>query len=147
MLIPRHTIAAHVAFVLAGTVTTLLGPLLPVLAARWSLDDARAGYFFTAQFAGSMLGVALSGTLVSRFGYGRGLSTGPAAMATGVGALGRGAQRPQPGVGDRRCCRTARIRMVGVWSTAAESLRAGLVIPLLGCLAMIGLHAYRARLP
>jgi fucose permease len=77
-----------VAFVLTGTVTTLLGPLLPVLAARWSLDDARAGYFFTAQFAGSMLGVALSGTLVTRFGFARAVAAGLAAMAAGVGALG-----------------------------------------------------------
>ena len=80
--------AAHAAFVLTGTVTTLLGPLLPVLAARWSLDDARAGYFFTAQFAGSMLGVALSGMLVTRFGFARAVAAGLAAMAAGVGALG-----------------------------------------------------------
>jgi len=79
--------AAHVAFVLTGTVTTLLGPLLPVLAARWSLDDAHAGYFFTAQFAGSMLGVALSGALVTRFGFGRAVAAGLAAMAAGVGTL------------------------------------------------------------
>jgi len=79
---------AHVAFVLTGTVTTLLGPLLPVLAARWSLDDAHAGYFFTAQFAGSMLGVGLSGALVTRFGFARAVAVGLAAMAAGVGALG-----------------------------------------------------------
>jgi MFS transporter, FHS family, glucose/mannose:H+ symporter len=85
----RATIAtAHVAFILTGTVTTLLGPLLPVLVARWELDDARAGYLFTAQFVGSMLGVALSGRLVTRFGFARGLSAGLAAMAAGVGALG-----------------------------------------------------------
>ena len=80
--------AAHAAFVLTGTVTTLLGPLLPVLAARWTLDDARAGYFFTAQFAGSMLGVALSGTLVARLGFARAVAAGLAAMAAGVGGLG-----------------------------------------------------------
>jgi fucose permease len=79
---------AHVAFVLTGTVTTLLGPLLPVLAARWSLDDARAGYFFTAQFAGSMVGVALSGILVTRLGFARTVAAGLAAMAAGVGVLG-----------------------------------------------------------
>ena len=88
-MITRPTIAtAHVAFVLTGTVTTLLGPLLPVLAGRWALDDEHAGYFFTAQFAGSMLGVALSGPLVTRFGFAGGLTAGLAAMAAGVGALG-----------------------------------------------------------
>lgn len=80
--------ATHVAFVLTGTVTTLLGPLLPVLAARWTLDDARAGYFFTAQFAGSMLGVALSSALVTRFGFAGAVTAGLGAMAVGVGALG-----------------------------------------------------------
>lgn len=34
---------AHAAFVLTGVVTTLLGPLLPVLLVRWSLDDAVSG--------------------------------------------------------------------------------------------------------
>jgi fucose permease len=84
----RATIAtAHIAFILTGTVTTLLGPLLPVFVARWALDDVRAGYLFTAQFVGSMLGVALSGTLVTRYGFARALSTGLATMAAGVGAL------------------------------------------------------------
>jgi fucose permease len=84
----RLMATTHVAFVLTGTVTTLLGPLLPVLAARWSLEDARAGYFFTAQFAGSMAGVALSGALVTRFGFARAVTAGLATMAVGVGALG-----------------------------------------------------------
>jgi len=88
MVTKAAVIAAHAAFVLTGTVTTLLGPLLPVLVARWSLDDARAGYFFTAQFAGSMAGVAVSGALVSRYGFQVALSVGLAVMALGVGGLG-----------------------------------------------------------
>jgi fucose permease len=88
MITRSAVIAAHAAFVLTGTVTTLLGPLLPALATRWSLDDARAGYFFTAQFAGSMAGVAVSGTLVSRYGFQVALSVGLAVMALGVGGLG-----------------------------------------------------------
>jgi FHS family glucose/mannose:H+ symporter-like MFS transporter len=88
MITKAAVIAAHLAFVLTGTVTTLLGPLLPVLAARWSLDDARTGYFFTAQFAGSMAGVGISGALVSRYGFQVALSIGLAVMALGVGGLG-----------------------------------------------------------
>ncbi len=88
MITRSAVIAAHAAFVLTGTVTTLLGPLLPVLAARWSLADARAGYLFTAQFAGSMAGVAVSGMLVSRHGFQVALSLGLAVMALGVGGLG-----------------------------------------------------------
>jgi hypothetical protein len=36
--------------------------------------------------------------------------------------------------------------LVGAWSTNAGSLRAGLMIPLIGCLAMIALHTYRSRI-
>jgi MFS transporter, FHS family, glucose/mannose:H+ symporter len=77
----------HSSFVLTGVMTTLLGPMLPVLSAHWSLSDARAGYFFTAQFVGSMLGVALSGLLVQRCGYRTALVAGLAAMAVGSTAL------------------------------------------------------------
>ena len=80
-------VTAHAAFVLTGTVTTLLGPLLPVLATRWALEDASAGLLFTAQFAGSMAGVALSGSLVARLGFTRALAAGLIVMAAGVGAL------------------------------------------------------------
>ena len=51
---------------LTGMLTTLLGPLLPVLSARWSLADAQAGYLFTALFAGSMGGAVISGLLLPR---------------------------------------------------------------------------------
>ena len=81
-------IAAHAGFVLTGVVTTLLGPLLPMLVGRWSLDDVQAGYFFTAQFAGSMAGAAISGVLVSRLGFPLTLATGLGVMAAGVGGLG-----------------------------------------------------------
>ena len=47
----------------------LLGPVLPALSARWLLNDAQAGEFFTAQFMASILGVALSGVLVPKGGY------------------------------------------------------------------------------
>jgi fucose permease len=39
-------------FLLVGIVHTLLGPILPMLAARWRLDDAEAGSLFIAQFTG-----------------------------------------------------------------------------------------------
>ncbi|MGH9509258.1 MAG: MFS transporter [Terriglobales bacterium] len=80
----------HAAFVLTGVVTTLLGPILPVLTARWSLNDAQAGYLFAAQFLGSMAGVALSSFLVPRRGYQRSLVVGLATMAGGVGTLAIG---------------------------------------------------------
>lgn len=47
-------------FTLTGLLTVLLGPILPVLSAHWSLTDVQSGYLFTAQFGGSTLGALLS---------------------------------------------------------------------------------------
>ncbi len=66
---------------------TLLGPMLPILSARWSLDDAQAGYLFTAQFVSSMLGMLLSGVLVERRGYRLTLVYGLILMAMGIAVL------------------------------------------------------------
>jgi FHS family glucose/mannose:H+ symporter-like MFS transporter len=43
-------------FAVAGVATVMLGPLLPSLISRWSLQDAQAGTLFTASFAGQFLG-------------------------------------------------------------------------------------------
>ena len=53
----------HAAFLLAGFGTLLLGPLLPLLSARWHLEDARSGLLLLAQFCGATLG---GGTVTSR---------------------------------------------------------------------------------
>jgi FHS family glucose/mannose:H+ symporter-like MFS transporter len=81
------TAAAHASFVPIGIVTVLLGPLLPALSARWSLDYAQAGTLFTAQYLTSTLGVAASGFLVSRWGFRFAINAGLLAMALGVGVL------------------------------------------------------------
>lgn len=81
------TAAAHASFVPIGIVTVLLGPLLPSLSARWSLDYAQAGSLFTAQYLTSTLGVAASGFLVSRWGFRFAINAGLFAMALGVGVL------------------------------------------------------------
>ncbi len=73
----------HAGFILTGVVNTMLGPMLPVLSARWALSDARAGYLFTAQFSGSMLGVMGSSFLMSRRGH-----RIPLVMGLGLMALG-----------------------------------------------------------
>jgi FHS family glucose/mannose:H+ symporter-like MFS transporter len=79
--------AAHAAFVPIGMVTVLLGPLLPLLSARWSLDYSQAGSLFTAQFLGSTVGVVFSGAMVSRRGFRFAISVGLFLMAVGVGTL------------------------------------------------------------
>jgi MFS transporter, FHS family, glucose/mannose:H+ symporter len=77
-------------FVLTGVVTTLLGPILPFLSSLWKLDDTRAGFLFTAQFAGSIAGVLFSSVILSRRGPQLSLVIGYACMGVGVAALTMG---------------------------------------------------------
>ncbi|MFZ0804627.1 MAG: MFS transporter [Candidatus Sulfotelmatobacter sp.] len=63
------TWAAYVSFVPIGVVTVLLGPLLPTLSSRWSLNYSQAGALFPDQFLASTAAVIVSGMLVSRWGY------------------------------------------------------------------------------
>lgn len=79
-------ISLYIGIVIAGILTTLLDPVLPILINRWSLSDQRAGLFFTAQFCGSMLGVA-SMTAVIRKGYRLTFVTGFSLMSAGVAGL------------------------------------------------------------
>jgi len=48
----------HAAFILAGLGTMLLGPILPLLTARWHLADSQAGTLLLFQFLGATLGGA-----------------------------------------------------------------------------------------
>ena len=81
------SIAAHVGFVLTGAVTTLLGPVLPALTARWSLTDSQAGYLFTAQFIGAVVGSTALAAIIARCGFLRSLALGFVLMAAGVAGL------------------------------------------------------------
>src|SRR5215468_9191403 len=82
---PRVVI--HSGFVLAGVVTIILGPILPILIVRWSLTDERAGLFFTSQFCGNLLGIVSLGALISRRGYGQTLGLGFTLIAVGIATL------------------------------------------------------------
>ena len=75
-------------FLLVGVVNTLLGPILPMLAARWRLHDAEAGTLFIAQFTGAMIGSALLSPMIERWGTLRLVASGYAAMAAAVLCLG-----------------------------------------------------------
>ena len=68
--------------------TTLLGPLLPLLASRWAMSDASAGALFTAQFSGQLTATILSTLITARLGERRTLAIGFALVAVGVGAVG-----------------------------------------------------------
>lgn len=63
------TYAAYISFIPIGIVTVLLGPMLPTLSARWSLNYAQAGALFNAQYFVSTCAVACSGALAARWGF------------------------------------------------------------------------------
>jgi MFS transporter, FHS family, glucose/mannose:H+ symporter len=75
----------YAGFVIAGMATVLLGPILPVLRARWSLTDFQAGSLFATQFTGSTLGAILA----SHFRRGS-LLFGYASVAAGLATLALG---------------------------------------------------------
>jgi fucose permease len=81
------TLAAYVSFVPVGVATVLLGPMLPILSARWSLDYAQAGALFPVQYVASTAAVAVSGALVSRFGFRFAIQTGLVLVAIGLALL------------------------------------------------------------
>ena len=81
------TLAAYASFVPIGVATVLLGPLLPVLSARWSLNYAQAGALFPVQYVASTVAVALSGVLVSRFGFQFAIRAGLFLIAAGLALL------------------------------------------------------------
>jgi FHS family glucose/mannose:H+ symporter-like MFS transporter len=86
----RASALIYSSFVLAGVVTTLIGPMLPLLMARWSMTDERAGLFFTFQFFGNLAGIATLGPLLTRRGYGNTFVIGFASIAIGIAGLNSG---------------------------------------------------------
>lgn len=83
------SVVLHAGIVVAGVATVLIGPILPILIGRWSLSDQRAGLFFTAQFCGSMTGVASIRWLIAR-GYRQTFVCGFSLVAAGVAGLNLG---------------------------------------------------------
>jgi MFS transporter, FHS family, glucose/mannose:H+ symporter len=82
------SVLAHAAFVPTGMVTVILGPLLPLLMAKWSLTDAQAGYLITAQFLGALFGTVSSSLILPRFSFRRSMAAGQLLMALGIVGLG-----------------------------------------------------------
>src|SRR5579871_5016019 len=77
-------LAAQIAFLPTGILTTLLGPMLPILIVHWSMNDKQAGNLFLVQFLASLVGVQLSGVLLARFGFRPAFLFGLLLMAIGV---------------------------------------------------------------
>jgi len=81
------TYAAYISFVPIGIATVLLGPMLPTLSARWSLNYAQSGALFNAQYLVATCGVGLSGMLVVRWGFRFAINLGLSLMALGLAFL------------------------------------------------------------
>ncbi|MGI8469701.1 MAG: MFS transporter [Pyrinomonadaceae bacterium] len=77
-------ILLHFGFLVSGIVTILTGQILPILSARLRLNDEQAGYFFTVQFTGSLIGTFLTQTFAKRIGFAGVTIFGCLAMAAGV---------------------------------------------------------------
>src|SRR6267143_5778075 len=80
-------LAGQIAFLPTGILQTLLGPMLPILIARWALNDTQAGNLFLVQFLASLAGVQLSGLLLTRWGFRPAFLWGLLLMACGVSTL------------------------------------------------------------
>jgi MFS transporter, FHS family, glucose/mannose:H+ symporter len=104
-------LAGQIAFLPTGILQTLLGPMLPILIARWSLNDTQAGNLFLVQFLASLAGVQLSGLLLTRWGYRPAFLWGLLLMACGVSTLLLGSS------------------VLGMAAVAAYGLGLGLVVP------------------
>jgi MFS transporter, FHS family, glucose/mannose:H+ symporter len=104
-------LAGQLAFLPTGILTTILGPMLPILIARWSLNDTQAGNLFLVQFLASVVGVQLSGVLLSRLGFRPAFIFGLLLMACGTVTLYTSSS------------------LVGLASVAAYGLGLGLIIP------------------
>src|SRR5450759_4918510 len=107
----RLILAGQIAFLPTGVLTTLLGPMLPVLLARWALNDTQAGNLFLVQFLAALVGVQLSGVLLARWGFRPAFLSGLLLMACGVATVYMGSL------------------WLGLISVAAYGLGLGLIIP------------------
>ena len=105
------TLAAYASFLPIGIVTVLLGPMLPALSARWSLNYSQAGALVTDQYLASTLAVALSGVLVSWKGFRFAMKAGLLLSTAGVALILSGSQ------------------MLGIVCIAAYGAGLGLAVP------------------
>ncbi len=80
----RLKILLHAVFFLSGITTVLIGQVLPLLSGRFGLNDLQAGYFFPAQFAGSLIGTLCTNWFGRRNNFILATVIGCSAMATGV---------------------------------------------------------------
>jgi len=81
------TYASYVLFVPIGIATVILGPMLPSLSARWSMNYSQGGALILVQYVASTCAVGYSGLLASRHGFRFPMKTGIALMSLGLALL------------------------------------------------------------
>ncbi len=59
---------SYTSFILIGIVNTFLGPILPFLTDKWTINDGQAGYFLAAQSLGGMVGTLATSLLFTKIG-------------------------------------------------------------------------------
>jgi fucose permease len=107
----KLVLVGQIAFLPTGILTTLLGPMLPILIARWAMNDTQAGNLFLVQFLAALVGVQLSGVLLAWWGFRPAFLSGLLLMACGVATVYIGSLG------------------LGLASVAAYGLGLGLIVP------------------
>jgi fucose permease len=74
----------HGLFLISGTVTVLIGQVLPILARQYSLNDLQLSFYFPAQFAGSLAGTFLTSRYARQNRFLHASMIGAALMAAGL---------------------------------------------------------------
>lgn len=91
MPVPKHVrflkILLHAGFFASGVATVFIGQILPILAAKFSLNDRQAGDFFIWQLSGSLLGTLAANRFGRRGKFVFATSLGCFTMATGIALL------------------------------------------------------------
>jgi fucose permease len=80
----------HFGFALTGVVTTMLGPILPLLSSQWQLNYAQSGRLFTVQFLLSVTGALVASRVMPRLGAARTVVIGMVLIAIGVASVALG---------------------------------------------------------
>ncbi len=71
-------------FLVSGSVTVLIGQLLPILAKQYALNDLQLSFYFPSQFAGSLIGTFLTSRFARKNQFIAASLIGAVLMAAGV---------------------------------------------------------------
>ena len=74
----------HIIFFLSGIATVLIGPILPILAKHFALNDLQVSFFFPSQFAGSLCGTFITSRFARRNNFMTAAMLGGVSMALGI---------------------------------------------------------------